>query len=163
MEHTKHIWRATLLVVALLVFYSLGRQFVVPATFGGEGFYRAESRLEMMAYPVRHGGAGSCAACHQEQQDTHDGGKHAAVACEVCHAPLSQHAEGGEKTADMPTWKSKELCALCHAPLVARPKDFPQVDFEAHLVDQGAMEPGDPIPDQSCGLCHPAHDPAQED
>lgn len=163
MEHTKHLWRVALLVIGLIVFYSIGRHFLVPATFGDEGFYRAQSRTEFMHVPVVHGAdRRSCAACHEEEQDTHDGGKHSAVTCEVCHAPLSEHARDGEKIADMPTNPSRALCQLCHMKLEARPKEFPQIEPRAHMEELGVLEPGDPVPDRGCGLCHPAHDPAQE-
>ena len=41
--------------------------------------------------------------------------------------------------------------------------DLSQIDFEKHLVDQGGIEPGDPIPDRVCGLCHPAHKPDKQE
>ncbi|MHC5063793.1 MAG: hypothetical protein ACYTG5_07450 [Planctomycetota bacterium] len=174
MEHTKHLWRAGLLVLGILVVVTVLRHFLIPTSFGNEGFYRADSRAEFMQLPVVHTGGKSCALCHADQYETHSEGKHAAVECEVCHAPSWDvrvdptegdrlaHIEDGEKINAMPMNASRELCALCHSKLAARPKEFPQVVASAHLVDLGLIEPGEPVPSQSCKICHPAHNPAQQ-
>jgi hypothetical protein len=166
MEHTKHLWRAGLLVVAFALAALLGRHFMFPETFGAEGFYRAASRLEFMNLPLVHGEQGSCAECHEDQQETHDEGKHATVPCQDCHAPLADHVRDGKKIEGdenkMPANPSLRLCNLCHLRLAARPKDFPQVVPLEHLLAQEVIEPGDPVPDRSCVLCHPPHKPDTE-
>ena len=163
MQHTKHLWRAGLLVVAFVASLLVGRHYVVPETFGDEGYYRAASRLEFMALPVVHGGPGACKDCHAKEQEAHDGGKHAKVACEVCHAPVTDHVRDGKKIEGeenkMPANPSQRLCGLCHLKMTARPKAFPQVVPQEHLVKEEAIEPGEPVPDRSCILCHPPHRP----
>lgn len=162
MQHTKHLWRAALLVIGFGLVFVLGSHFMVPATFGDEGFYRAASRAEYMAQPAVHGAdRHACASCHEKQQATHDQGRHASVNCEVCHAPMATHVRDGQKFADMVKNPSRALCGRCHQKLAARPKAFPQIEPAAHLQALGAIEAGEPVPDGSCALCHPAHDPKQ--
>jgi hypothetical protein len=45
---------------------------------------------------------------------------------------------------------SKVLCARCHAPNVARPARFPQVDAAEHAGQE------------ACIACHTAHNPKQQ-
>jgi len=162
MEHTKHIWRATLLIVMLAVALIVARHFLVPETFGQAGHFRYASLDEHMHRPVKHGGAKSCRECHEDEYDAITEGKHAAVQCEVCHAPISVHIRNQEKVADMPVQRSHELCALCHQKLRARPRDMPQVAFRQHLVDTKALAKGAEIPDGVCFQCHEAHNPTGE-
>ncbi len=49
MENTKHIWRAVILLLILLVAVVLGRQFLIPESFGEMGFYRGKALEEFMA------------------------------------------------------------------------------------------------------------------
>jgi len=161
MQHTKHLWRAGLLVIAFGLSLLFGRHFLIPASFGAEGYYRADSRAELMALPLVHGGTRSCAECHEKEQAEHDSSKHAGVSCEVCHAPLADHASGGKKTAVMPSSLSQRLCNLCHLKLVARPAAFPQIVPQDHLIATGALEPGEAVPDRACGPCHGTHKPDQ--
>jgi len=162
MEHTKHIWRATLLIVMLAVAMIVARHFLIPETFGQAGHYRYGSLAEHMQHPVRHGGATACKECHDEEFEVVTGGKHASVQCEVCHAPVSRHIANQEKIADMPIDRSRRLCAYCHRKLRARPKDMPQVSFLEHLVETKALKPGAEIPDGVCLQCHEAHNPTGE-
>lgn len=123
------------------------RHLVVPASFGAHGAYRFDNVAEQMAKAVVHGGRDACADCHKEQRAEHAEGKHASVSCEVCHGPVSSHAQDSEKTAAMPVDRSAQLCRLCHQRIPARPKDFPQVDVEEHGAGQ------------DCVSCHSAHGP----
>ncbi|MBI2434443.1 MAG: cytochrome C [Candidatus Hydrogenedentes bacterium] len=157
MEHTKHLWRAFLILLVLGVAGIFVRHFLIPESFGEQGFYRYTSLGEFKEKPVIHGAVGSCTSCHQEIADTKTAGKHASVSCEVCHAPESVHAAGGQKIADMPTNPSHTLCATCHQFLEARPKEFPQVDVTQHLIDLGVMAKGEAIPDGACIVCHQPH------
>lgn len=163
MEHTKHLWRAGLLVVAFGLATLLGRHFMIPETFGDDGYYRAASRLEFMAVPLVHGAPGDCRQCHEKEQTAHDSDRHASVPCEVCHAPLADHVKDGKRIEGeankMPANPSQRLCLLCHGKLTARPKAFSQVVPYDHLLELDAIEAGDPVPDRSCVLCHPPHSP----
>src|SRR3990172_5883972 len=114
MEHTKHIWRAVLILAFFAIVGFTGRHFLIPPSFGEVRFYRYDSLRDFMRQPVRHGGSASCAACHQDTMTTKAEGRHAGVSCEVCHAPLAVHVQGEEKIGPMPVNRSHELCALCH-------------------------------------------------
>jgi hypothetical protein len=154
MEHTKHIIRAVLLVVVIAVTFVFVRHFAIPKSFGEFGHYRYNSVAEHAAKSPVHGPPGACAECHDEEAETHAGGAHSSVSCEVCHAPLHRHVEAGEWTAEMPVRRTPTLCAWCHQYLVARPKDFPQVVLVDHV-----MEKGEEMSDTVCLECHDAHDP----
>ncbi len=162
MEHTKHIWRAGLLLVAFVVVFIIFRHLMIPESFGIAGFYRYDSLQEFMDIPVIHGDAKSCLECHDPSSpvDAYKRGKHATISCETCHAPLSHHVDGGEKVADMRADRSVQLCLYCHQELRARPQTFPQVKLKAHLAEMGAIEPSESIPESVCLTCHEAHDPS---
>jgi hypothetical protein len=99
----------------------------------------------------RHGGAASCAACHAKQAEARAAGGHRSVSCEVCHAPLAVHVQGGEVKAKMPKDTSVALCARCHRKIAGRPEKFPQVVLEQHV--EGPLEAG------VCLQCHEPHSP----
>ena len=110
-----------------------------------------------MALQPAHGNRRGCADCHEEQQDAQDEGPHASVSCAECHAPLSVHAKANEKTADMPSDASYRTCAHCHFKLRARPKAIKQIVTRDLLEPLGVLEPGEPIPERGCIVCHDAH------
>ncbi|MHC4607872.1 MAG: cytochrome c3 family protein [Planctomycetota bacterium] len=161
MEHSKHIWRAVGILLLLLVAFIAVRQFLIPASFGAEGFYRYDSIGEFMSQPVIHGGKESCKDCHKEEYGEVQKGKHAKVSCEVCHGPLAPHVKDGKKAADMSKDASSRLCAYCHRKLVARPAEFPQVDYRKHLEEEG-LPVGAKISAGVCAKCHEAHAPSTE-
>ncbi|MDT8367183.1 MAG: hypothetical protein RRA15_11970, partial [bacterium] len=71
MEHTKHLWRAVLIIVIVIALYIVGRVVIVQAlypTFGKYGPYRGDALREEKALQVQHGaGAESCASCHEDR------------------------------------------------------------------------------------------------
>ena len=71
-------------------------------------------------------------------------GNHRTVNCENCHGPARAHLEN---KASPVTDTSRELCGLCHAQLVSRPSNFPQVDMD----EMGGQS--------DCITCHDPHDP----
>lgn len=160
MEHTKHLWRAGLILLAVTVVAIVGRHFLIPSSFGDHGFYRYDSLGEFMAKPAIHGGAQSCEPCHADQAKARKEGKHASVSCEICHAPAAKHAEGDVKVADMPVDRSYILCAYCHRTLRARPESMPQVDPVKHLMEMEVIAKGEAIPEGACGACHDVHSPS---
>jgi len=161
MEHTKHIWRAVIILVAFMLIAVIGRSFIVPESFGVQGHFRFDSIQEYMDKPVIHGINKQCRKCHKEEYTEHKKGKHAPVLCETCHGPLAAHADDEEKTGDALISKktrSADLCALCHQKLEARPRDFPQLDFLDHvnepMIDAG-LPPLEKYSKRSCFRdCH---------
>ena len=155
-EHKKHVFRIFLLLGVVIVTALIVRIFLVPESFGRYGHYRADDLIEQAARPVRHGGNDSCGACHEAIKTLHDKGPHLPVPCEDCHDALAAHIKDGKKFADMPRVKSvTRLCARCHRDLVARRDDFPRVNLEKHVKDQGVE-----LSDQVCFDCHNPHNPA---
>ncbi len=152
--HAKHILRAFIALLVLVVALLLGRSFFVPDTFGQYGHYRGASVAEFRALPVRHGGDTSCQECHADQFATHAAGGHHSVHCESCHAPLAVHVAGGARVADMPIRRSADLCLGCHRRLEARPATFPQIQPREHLQEQDAEFTPD-----VCFDCHDPHAP----
>jgi hypothetical protein len=154
--HAKHVFRAAILLLAVLVAMVLGRSLFVPETWGEFGRYRGAAVTEYRNKPVRHGGDESCEMCHDVEYAAHAAGVHASVKCELCHGPVALHVdlEQGEVVAEMPIRKSRDLCELCHRRLAARPADFPQVDVREHVLENG----GEMTPD-ACFDCHDPHSP----
>jgi len=98
---------------------------------------------------VAYAGRAACVECHSDVPETAKGSGHAVVRCEACHGPLAAHAgDPGTHLAVRPD--SKVLCVRCHAPNVARPARFPQVDAAEHAGDA------------ACTACHTAHNPKQQ-
>jgi hypothetical protein len=154
LRHAKHIFRVFLLLMVAVVALVLGRDFLVPPTFGQFGHYRAANVEQQRSFPPRHGGDASCRPCHAAQYDAHAAGPHQNVRCELCHAPVAVHAADGKKIAKMPIRKTADLCVLCHERLEARPATHPQIQPKQHVVEQGS-EPSA----ESCFDCHDPHSP----
>lgn len=154
LRHTKHIFRAFLLLIVGVVCLVLGRDFLVPPTFGQYGRFRAANVDQQRSLLVRHGGDQSCQPCHATQFDTHAAGPHMNVRCELCHAPVSTHVVDGKKIANMTVRKNADLCISCHEHLEARPATHPQIQPKQHVVEQGS----EPSP-ESCFDCHDPHTP----
>ncbi len=169
MEHTKHLWRAILLIVLIVVVYLLGRGFLVPGSFGEFGHYRGDALREEMNVRVPNFGAGveSCAACHDERAEEFRQSAHKTINCEVCHAPLRTHVEYEdiesfiqnpdqyEWTNEMVIKQAKDLCIRCHEAQPAKPHDFPHVTIVEHLEEMGVENSAD-----VCVDCHDPHDPS---
>jgi hypothetical protein len=154
--HTKHVFRAAILLLAVIGALLLGRSLFVPDTWGEYGWYRGASVDEHRARPVRHLGDATCAMCHDAESAVHSDGVHSVVRCELCHGPVTLHAnlEEGEKIADMPVRRTRELCELCHRELDARPAGFTQVDVREHVTEMGGEFTAD-----ACFECHEPHSP----
>lgn len=156
LAHAKHVFRAAILLLVVLVAMVLGRSLFVPDTWGEFGPYRGAAVAEHRDKQIRHGGNDSCAMCHDVEYADHSQGVHASVQCELCHGPVALHVdvEEGELLAEMPLRRNRELCELCHRRLDARPSDFPQVNVREHVLENGGE-----LTDDACFACHEAHSP----
>ena len=152
MEHARHVFRVLLVLLLVLVVVVVGRSFLIPRSFGMYGNYRYDNVQEQMDVraPV-HGGAASCADCHDDRFQAVGKGSHAKVSCEVCHGPLGRHVKEGDVVAKMAIDRSPKLCGYCHRKIDGRPPKFPQVVFDKH-VDGGLGAKG-------CLECHDPHSP----
>lgn len=152
MENTKHLWRAGILLLLLLIGGLVARHLLVPESFGEMGYYRYAALFEFMEREPRHGSPGACGDCHDEIAEAKATGAHAVVQCEVCHNTLSTHVKDDEKIADMVIDRSYRLCARCHQQLKARPAGMVQINLAEHLE----LEPEQAIPPEACVECHDA-------
>lgn len=156
LEHAKHVFRAAILLLMVVVTLLLGRSLFVPPTWGEYGSYRGANVEEHRSRPVLHGGDRSCEPCHSEQYEIHLEGVHHSLRCEMCHGPVARHVDldEGEVVAEMPVKRSRELCENCHRFLSARPSTFPQIDPREHITDNGGELSAD-----ACFDCHDPHSP----
>ncbi len=133
-------------VLVVLVFVVL-KVMPTPAFLVEYGFHQQEAEADTEKWaslPIQHVGSSVCIDCHQGKYSEWEKGGHRAVACENCHGPARAHLETRTpETLDT----SREFCGLCHAQLISRPSDFPQVDM------------GEMGGDEACATCHDPHDP----
>ncbi len=152
MEHARHVFRVVLVLLLGLIVVVIGRSLLIPRSYGTYGNYRFDNVAEQAAArPPLHGGARSCADCHDDRYAALGKGRHATVSCEVCHAPLGKHVRDGDVVAKMPVDRSVRLCANCHRKLDGRPAKFPQIVLEKHV--DGGLGP------KGCLDCHDPHSP----
>lgn len=143
----EHLIRlAALLAICVILFFVL-RVAVVPSAFGQYGHYRAGALDDNKDRPPGYAGQTECLACHDEQAQAKQKGKHVGVNCEACHGPLAAHVNDPEKAKpgrpDVTT-----LCVGCHERDSAKPDSYPQVVSRDHYA--GARK---------CHACHPPHQP----
>lgn len=126
-----HLARVGALLLAVLLFVFVGfRVLPTPAFLVNFGFHNKNNAGNMEAWaslPLQYAQSSTCQSCHQDNYGLWVKGNHKTVSCENCHGPAKAHLEtGAPETLDT----SRELCGSCHARLVSRPSDFPQVDME---------------------------------
>ena len=168
MEHTKHLWRAVLILVFVIVGYLLGRGFLVPASFGQYGYYRGDNLKEQMDIRVPNHGNGpeACAYCHEDKVEVVAETPHNVINCETCHGPLRTHVKydsieaflkdpgSFDRTHEMEIHSAQELCIKCHDYQLAKPKGYTTIVVVEHLEERD-MELGPDV----CFECHDPHDP----
>lgn len=143
------IERLAIVTVAIVVVYFTARAFLVPASFGKYGWYRADALKDYAALPVTYAGAAACLECHDDVAALKAKGGHKLLACEGCHGPLYAHT-GDPTIAAVPKIADQRFCVRCHEANPARPEKFPQVNVEEHAGRK------------NCTECHKAHQPHLE-
>ena len=144
----KHLVRAGVLLLAVLILaFVVPRVIPIPVSLEEYGFYPKQSEEnthEWASLPLQYADPSVCGDCHQDKHDVWEKAKHSTVSCENCHGPGVTHVEEGvSPVVDI----SRESCGLCHNRVLARPKDFPQVDLKEH----GGQS--------TCITCHNPHSP----
>jgi hypothetical protein len=138
------------LALAFAIFIALFlvlRHFLVPATFGKYGPYRAAAMDDYSSIPIHYAGQQACFECHQDIEDMKAQDVHSGIHCETCHGPGQKHAESGE-AADILRPSGREFCGSCHAVNAARKKEtIAQIDPEKHNIGKNCIE------------CHNPHQP----
>lgn len=141
-----HLVRPATVLIAGLGAFLLIRAAVIPPEFGKYGHFRPAALAAIRAHPMAYAGQGACIACHDDEAKARAAGKHAGVACEACHGPLSQHA--GDPSAVKPQLPDAvSLCRRCHEKDAAKPRFFPQVVTAEHSGGS------------ACTSCHQPHNP----
>ena len=141
----KHLVRAGALLAILIFIFALLRFMPVPAVLEPYGFNREQGNEEEWAsQPMQYADPAFCNSCHQDNHGAWEKSEHSTVSCENCHGPGEVHVEKG---TSLVIDTSREACGVCHARLLSRPDDFPQIDLEEH----GGQS--------ACIACHNPHDP----
>ncbi len=144
----KHLVRAgALLIVVLIIVFVVPRVMPIPAFLEEFGFHPRETEEDTgkwASLPIQYFQSSVCLDCHQDKYSMWEKADHKTVSCEDCHGPARVHLETG---ASPVVDTSRELCGLCHARVVSRPSDFPQVD----MAEMGGQA--------ECATCHDPHDP----
>ncbi len=145
----RHLFRAGALLLTVFLLILIGPKLLSlgPAFLTEYGFHlekTEENTKEWASLPSQYVGPAICTNCHTEKYSLWAMGVHKTVSCENCHGPATAHLKtGAAEVLDT----SRGLCALCHARLISRPSDFPQVDMNT----MGG--------DAACITCHDPHDP----
>ena len=141
-------------VVRLSVVFVLGaaallcvRHFLVPKSFGEMGHYRALALAEVADQKRAYAGHEACEGCHEEEAEVKKKGKHAGLACEICHGASSAHAEDPGSAKPF-TDLDRSFCLRCHEKAMGRPAGFPVVEGHSHNVKD------------DCRTCHTPHAPS---
>ena len=158
MEHAKHIIRALLLIIVVFVCAEVFRQSMIPTGYGEPGHYQAVAISQVQETSIHYVDSRTCASasCHEAEASEVLGDKHASIDCQICHAPLGDHANNDEKLADMTMDRNPALCLRCHERLEARPETLKQISFAEHMEELDMPVSRD---EGLCLECHSAHSP----
>lgn len=156
-----HIYRLTIILVIALTAFLLLKDLAVPASWDATAWYRTDALTDLQQQPARFGGNESCRgsqchepkANHQARLDELQNSVHKTLACETCHGPLIDHAQGEHKVGDAHLARGK-LCLRCHGALLGRAEKVAQFspEFPIHKMMQVTEE-------KPCIDCHSPHAP----
>jgi len=150
--------RLVLVFVGIIAMVIVGRELMLPESWGEYGYYRGDMIDEEAHRDIKYGTNESCAECHSNVSSLKAHSNHATLSCEICHAPVSVHAKDNKKFADMPIKKGEDqvqLCLKCHQKTVGRPDNFPMIDRYEHLDERGVKAT------HTCDQCHTVHAPLE--
>lgn len=140
----------TRLIIAFLIFISLFlviRHFLVPASFGKYGHYRADALKDNESHEIKYVQPGECSACHIEIDSLKASGNHKNIRCQICHGPGYKHIEDPSSNVLLKP-VDRAFCGKCHSKNAARSeKIIKQQDISEHN------------PDNKCIDCHNPHQP----
>ena len=148
----RHAYPVIIILIVLIAAAFVVRGWLVPATFGQYGFYRAGALDDAREMPLRYAGSAACVECHGDVAALHDKDAHGSVQCETCHGPGIQHIKDND--IPMPLANTQADCLICHRRLDARPGSYPQVDWPQHFLFVGVSNQA-----TACVQCHSGHEP----
>lgn len=137
--------RPLMLFAVIIILFLTARYFLIPESFGEQGFYRAKALEENAAFEVKHVGDATCIECHDDIAAARDTSVHKTLRCEVCHTAGYKHVKS-EEGKDIFKPDGLTNCKWCHTKNAARSeKVIKQVDINEHMVENGA---------EKCIECH---------
>ncbi len=142
-------FRASVLVILIVVCFIVAQQLAKPKSFGEFGFYRGDNVAEWIAMDQTYGPPGNktCSKCHDQIVLLVSQAEHGKVDCQACHGPLMAHvlkpSDSHPKVAG-----NAELCGTCHREMVGRTKE------QIATVKVGEHSGG-----LDCIRCHDPHQP----
>lgn len=144
-------FRATVLVILIVICFIVAKHFARPKSFGEFGFYRGDNVAEWIAMDQNYAPPGnkSCSnsKCHDKIVQLASQGEHGKVDCQSCHGPLMAHVL--KPNDPLPkVLGNAELCATCHKEIVGRTKE------KIATIKVGEHSGG-----LDCVRCHDAHLP----
>ena len=135
-----------LFVLFVAVFLGI-RAFLVPASFGKYGHYRANAINEIAAKPARYAGKKACSECHPAEAKKLESDLHSDLTCEVCHGPGDKHIASTGTPGLLIKPGTREFCGMCHQKNTARKKEnVNQVKIREHHLEK-----------KICIECHNPH------
>jgi hypothetical protein len=130
-----------------ITFFLVLRHFLVPATFGEYGHYRAASLLDNAMPEIHYSGQQACFTCHQAIEDKKSQDVHSEIHCETCHGPGEKHVISSRKE-DIFRPSGRDFCGKCHSLNAAKLKSAVfQIDLGKHNIGKNCIE------------CHNPHQP----
>jgi len=181
-----HLYRLGAVLVVAFIGFLVIRSWAIPADWNYHAWYRSGAIDDIKSLPLIHGANQSCKQCHKDvsldsvvETDESEGFvdefmdepepeaeaqpaaamvfEHKTLNCEVCHGPLSDHADSEKKIGDAVVMnKSNWQCLNCHRPLISRPTDFPQ--FSETVAKHKTMSE-----ETLCVKCHDPHNPIEDE
>lgn len=156
-----HIYRLVIILAVALTAFFLLKDFTIPASWDVNAWYRTDALTDLQQQQSHFGGNESCrgSQCHEPKENHQarltdlQNSVHKNLACETCHGPLVDHAQGKHKIGDAHLARGK-LCLRCHGVLLGREGKIAQFssEFEIHKMMQVTEE-------KPCIDCHNPHAP----
>ncbi|MFZ3371466.1 MAG: hypothetical protein WA131_00335 [Desulfitobacteriaceae bacterium] len=142
-------FRASVLIILIVISFIVAKQFAKPKSFGEFGFYRGDNVAEWIAMDQNYAPPGNktCSKCHDKIVQLISQGEHSKLDCQSCHGSLMAHV----LKPNVPIPKvlgNAELCGTCHREIVGRTKE------QIATVKVGEHSGG-----LDCVRCHDSHQP----
>jgi hypothetical protein len=143
------VFRICLLAVGIVVFYSVARYFLTPASFGKYGWYRGAALAELATRDRAYAGMKACEECHSDEYQKLAKHEHKGLSCESCHGPGEAHAQNPDNPNVKMAVLHYSLCLRCHEANPSRPKWHKQIVSKDHYTGS------------KCTECHVPHAPTE--
>lgn len=142
-------FRASILVILIVICFIVAKQLAKPVSFGEFGFYRGDNVAEWIAMDQSYAPPGNktCSKCHAKEVQLISQAEHAKTDCQSCHGPLMAHVLKPTETQPKVVGNA-ELCGTCHKEILGRNKE------QIATVKLGEHSGG-----LDCVRCHDPHQP----